>query len=238
MSQRINDVPTGGFNGEIRDAVAHAGETGNAHEVTAADIPTASGESVQEMLDQCIIYPGGSTGGEGGEGGTGTVSVQWTDILGKPETFPPSAHAHAIADVTGLEDALASLAGGSGGGSGVISVNGHSGVVALSATDVGADAAGTAQAVQNSLDNHVFAIAGAHAIAAITGLTDALNNLQNRIDNLQNQINAMAGTIEIQSMEYTGSSFAEKTYTLQFAGGAAPTVTTTPGWAIETGTCD
>ena len=30
----------------------------------------------------------------------------WNDITGKPETFPPSAHNHAITDVTGLEDAL------------------------------------------------------------------------------------------------------------------------------------
>ncbi|WP_277202341.1 LamG domain-containing protein, partial [Victivallis vadensis] len=30
----------------------------------------------------------------------------WNDITGKPSTFPPSAHNHAITDVTGLEDAL------------------------------------------------------------------------------------------------------------------------------------
>ena len=30
----------------------------------------------------------------------------WDDITGKPATFPPSAHNHAITDVTGLEDAL------------------------------------------------------------------------------------------------------------------------------------
>lgn len=30
----------------------------------------------------------------------------WADITGKPTTFPPSAHTHAIADVTGLQTAL------------------------------------------------------------------------------------------------------------------------------------
>lgn len=30
----------------------------------------------------------------------------WDDITGKPATFPPAAHNHAITDVTGLEDAL------------------------------------------------------------------------------------------------------------------------------------
>jgi hypothetical protein len=33
-------------------------------------------------------------------------SVSWGDITGKPTTFPPSAHGHAIADVTGLQTAL------------------------------------------------------------------------------------------------------------------------------------
>jgi hypothetical protein len=30
----------------------------------------------------------------------------WDDITGKPSTFPPSAHTHAIADTTGLQTAL------------------------------------------------------------------------------------------------------------------------------------
>lgn len=33
-------------------------------------------------------------------------STAWVDISGKPATFPPSAHGHAIADVTGLQTAL------------------------------------------------------------------------------------------------------------------------------------
>ena len=39
--------------------------------------------------------------------GGGTVdSVAWEDVTGKPSTFPPSTHQHAISDVTGLQDAL------------------------------------------------------------------------------------------------------------------------------------
>jgi len=30
----------------------------------------------------------------------------WSDVTGKPTTFPPSAHSHVIADVTGLQAAL------------------------------------------------------------------------------------------------------------------------------------
>jgi len=33
----------------------------------------------------------------------GGVSVAWGDVTGKPSTFPPSAHTHVIADVTGLQ---------------------------------------------------------------------------------------------------------------------------------------
>jgi hypothetical protein len=33
-------------------------------------------------------------------------AVEWAAVTGKPETFPPAAHSHAIADVTGLQTAL------------------------------------------------------------------------------------------------------------------------------------
>lgn len=34
------------------------------------------------------------------------TSVSWGDISGKPSTFPPSQHTHAIADVTNLQTTL------------------------------------------------------------------------------------------------------------------------------------
>lgn len=42
------------------------------------------------------------TGGSGG----GSVSVTWSDVTGKPTTFTPSAHTHAMSDITGLTTAL------------------------------------------------------------------------------------------------------------------------------------
>lgn len=39
---------------------------------------------------------------------------RWSDLVGKPSTFTPSTHAHAISDVTGLQDALDSAGGGDG----------------------------------------------------------------------------------------------------------------------------
>ena len=40
--------------------------------------------------------------------------VAWADVTGKPSTFPPSAHTHTIAQVTGLQAALDSKPTGTG----------------------------------------------------------------------------------------------------------------------------
>jgi len=34
------------------------------------------------------------------------AAITWTDISGKPSTFPPSSHTHVIGDTTGLQTAL------------------------------------------------------------------------------------------------------------------------------------
>jgi hypothetical protein len=36
----------------------------------------------------------------------GTGSTEWDDITGKPTTFPPAPHNHAISEITGLQAAL------------------------------------------------------------------------------------------------------------------------------------
>lgn len=41
-----------------------------------------------------------------GGGGGGSTSVTWSDVTGKPSTFPPSSHTHSISDVTSLQTAL------------------------------------------------------------------------------------------------------------------------------------
>lgn len=41
-----------------------------------------------------------------GGGSSTPTSVTWSDVTGKPTTFPPSSHSHAISDVTGLQTAL------------------------------------------------------------------------------------------------------------------------------------
>lgn len=42
--------------------------------------------------------------------GGGGGSTAWGDVTGKPSTFPPASHDHAIADVDGLQAALDAIA--------------------------------------------------------------------------------------------------------------------------------
>ena len=57
--------------------------------------------------------PTGATGPQGPAGPAGTTS--WSGITDKPTTFTPSAHNHAIADVTGLQAALDAKPAATGG---------------------------------------------------------------------------------------------------------------------------
>ena len=56
-------------------------------------------------------------------------SSAWSDITGKPESFPPGAHVHAQNDISGLGAALTSLADGIG------ALGGH--MTSTSAADAG-----------------------------------------------------------------------------------------------------
>lgn len=42
-------------------------------------------------------------------GGTSPSSVDWSNVTNKPSTFSPSAHTHAISEVTGLQNQLTTL---------------------------------------------------------------------------------------------------------------------------------
>jgi len=63
-------------------------------------------------------------------------------------------------------------------GGGVTSVNGQTGNVELTAVDVGADAAGAAEAVRDNLDDHTGG-SSVHSVASIAGLSDALSLKRN-----------------------------------------------------------
>ncbi|EPR42733.1 hypothetical protein dsx2_2650 [Desulfovibrio sp. X2] len=44
------------------------------------------------------------------EGGSEVISVTWDQVSGKPSSYPPSAHGHAISDVAGLQGDLDAIA--------------------------------------------------------------------------------------------------------------------------------
>jgi len=84
-------------------------------EVTASDAPitvSASGTKIDATVSGAQ-GPQGPQGKQGEPGKSG--AADWAEISGKPSDFPPSAHSHTIADVTGLSEDLdgkVSLAGG------------------------------------------------------------------------------------------------------------------------------
>ncbi len=101
------------------------------------------------------------------------AAITWTDISGKPTTFPPSSHTHVITDTTGLQTALDGKAA---------TVHTHAisdvtslqtsldGKAATSHTHVVADTTG----LQTALDGKA-ATSHTHTIANVTGLQTALD---------------------------------------------------------------
>jgi hypothetical protein len=73
-----------------------------------------AGTLFQRQINRALTYIEDNSGGGGG-------TPDWGSVTGKPTTFPPSAHSHAISDVTGLQTALDGKASvGSGGASPII----------------------------------------------------------------------------------------------------------------------
>lgn len=72
-------------------------------------ITAKSDRLFRKQIDAALDYVEANAGGGG--------SPDWDDVTGKPSTFPPATHSHAIADVTGLQTALDGKAdAGSSGG--------------------------------------------------------------------------------------------------------------------------
>lgn len=130
-------------------------------------VPTATPEYTGQMAVDTtgrrafIAYDLTATGWQliaAGEGGAGGV-VYWTDILGKPTTFAPTAHTHTMAEVDGLTAALDSKA------------------------DVGTTTGGTVAWVDVTGKPTTFApTAHTHAIGDVTGLQGALDGKADNTD--------------------------------------------------------
>lgn len=88
---------------------------GTAAQWTSANPVLGAGEMGVETDTQKFKFGNGTTAwvslgyGVGVNDPSGTT-VLWTNVQGKPETFPPSAHTHATSDVTGLDTALSGKA--------------------------------------------------------------------------------------------------------------------------------
>ena len=80
-----------------------------------------NGVLFQRQMDAALDYLESLGGGGGGgiaDGDKGDITVSssgsvwtvdavpWTNVTGKPSTFTPATHSHAISDVTGLQAAL------------------------------------------------------------------------------------------------------------------------------------
>jgi hypothetical protein len=138
----------------------------------------------------------GSGDAIGGGGGGGGGSVAWVDVTGKPSTFPPSTHTHAIADVTGLQTALD---GKQPAGSYAAASHTH--------------AIGDVTGLQTALDAKAAA-SHSHVIGDVTGLQTALDakaaashtHAIGDVTNLQTNLDAKAPliiTANRQTASYT-----------------------------------
>lgn len=67
-------------------------------------ITAKSDRLFRKQIDAALDYVEANAGGGGGG------SSAWADITGKPSTFTPSSHSHAISDTTGLTTALSGKA--------------------------------------------------------------------------------------------------------------------------------
>lgn len=111
----------------------------------------------------------------------------WGEITSKPVSFPPSAHTHVIADVTGLQ---AALDGKQAAGSYASAVHGHviADVTGLQAALDGKQAAGSYAAAAHT-----------HVIADVTGLQTALDGKQPT----GSYLTGITGTMVTTALGYT-----------------------------------
>ena len=93
-------------NGKV-DAADTADSVGSTTAAQVADaVSKAHEHSNKTTLDKFGEAEGALTFNGQPVGGGTAGPVAWEDVTGKPSSFPPETHQHAISDVTGLQEAL------------------------------------------------------------------------------------------------------------------------------------
>lgn len=106
------------------------------------DVPTSMGVStlsgrVTAVEDRVTVLEGSSSGGTGGP-------VSWTEVTGKPSSYPPSPHSHTATDLSGV---VKTVNGTAPDGAGDVTVSGGGdGLTQTQAEEIARDAVGAALA--------------------------------------------------------------------------------------------
>lgn len=113
--EKLDGLDTTGSTGDMLKSVYDTNDDGIVdHAATADAVGTTTAAQVADAVGKAHTHANKTTldklaeadGKLTFDGSEIGGASNWNDITGKPETFPPSAHNHAITDVTGLEDAL------------------------------------------------------------------------------------------------------------------------------------
>ncbi|MGI6245179.1 MAG: hypothetical protein ACOYJQ_05365 [Pseudochelatococcus sp.] len=166
---------------ELEDALAGKASLASPAFTGEPTAPTAEAGTNSTRLATTAFVAAAVAAGSGGGG-----SPAWSDVTGKPDAFPPAAHGHAIADVTGLTDALAAKAplaspaftGEPTAPTAEAGTNStRLATTAFVAAAVAAGSGGGGSLAWSDITGKPDAFppaAHGHAIADVTGLTDAL----------------------------------------------------------------
>lgn len=101
----VGDVPGGGGEVSWEDVMGKPSTFPPAtHTHSIADVT-----GLQAALDGKQAVGDYATQGDVSDAIDAIPAPTWGDVSGKPSTFTPAAHTHAIADVTGLQAALDAL---------------------------------------------------------------------------------------------------------------------------------
>jgi hypothetical protein len=168
---------------------------GTASQWTTANPVLGAGEMGVETDTNKFKFGDGATAwtslAYGVASASGSTTVEWTDVLNKPSTFTPSAHTHAISDVTSLQTSL-------------------DGKAATVHTHAISDTTG----LQTALDGKAPTV-HTHAISDTTGLQTALDGKQAIVSGVSDtEIGYLDGVTSAIQTQLNGKAATSHTHLL------------------------